>query len=103
MALNSVQASTPDAVFGIVLLASDRNLVAFNRVNGFAGEIEFDPGPPPIVVGGGIGVIFESSRNLILANVVDSDPGNDLFWDETGTGNRWRFNRCDTSEPDGLC
>ena len=98
---NDVQASTPAAAFGILLLAAERNVVAFNRVEGFAGEMEIDPGPPPILVGGGIGVILESSRNLILRNVVDSDP--DLFWDETGSGNRWIRNRCDTSQPPGLC
>jgi CSLREA domain-containing protein len=90
---NVVKASSPGSAVGILLYDSDRNLVTFNRVDGFAGEI---PG-----LGGGIGVIFGSSNNLILGNVVDSEP--DLFWDETGSGNRWGRNWCDTSVPDGLC
>ena len=97
---NRVEASTPDAVFGIALFAAERSHVSDNRVNGFAGELEIEPG---VLIGGGIGVISESSNNLIHRNVVDSDPGNDLFWDETGTGNAWAANICDKSSPDGLC
>jgi len=91
---NVVEAATPDAVFGIVLFAAERNRVAFNQVSGFEGEIEG-------IGGGGIGVLFGSSYNHIQHNVVDSEP--DLFWDETGTKNRWTGNICDTSVPLGLC
>ena len=35
--------------------------------------------------------------NVVLHN----DP--DLFWDGSGSGNRFRHNRCRTSDPAGLC
>jgi hypothetical protein len=91
---NVVRATTPDAAFGIVLLSAEQNLVAFNRVVGFEGEI-------PDLGGGGIAVIQDSSNNVILGNFVQSNP--DLFGDETGRRNRWIANACDTSAPDGLC
>ena len=42
------------------------------------------------------------TNNLIKGNVVlHNDP--DLFWDGSGSGNRFRHNRCRTSDPAGLC
>lgn len=92
---NFVHASAPDAAFGILLVSAERTLVAVNLITGFEGSI------PDIGSGGGIGVVQESSRNVILANVVQSEP--DLFWDESGNHNRWLGNVCDTSVPPGLC
>lgn len=91
---NYVHASTPDAAFGILLAGANRNLVSLNLVFGFEGAI-------PDLGGGGIGVVQESSKNLIVANLVSSSP--DLFWDQTGTGNHWIANVCNTSDPPGLC
>jgi hypothetical protein len=35
--------------------------------------------------------------NTILGN----EP--DIFWDESGSGNRFKPNNCETSVPGGLC
>ena len=46
-------------------------------------------GPPP-------------SDNVVRGNtILANDP--DIAWDETGTGNVFRRNRCETSTPPNLC
>jgi hypothetical protein len=40
--------------------------------------------------------------NTVIGNtILRNEP--DIFWDETGTGNRLTPNNCETSEPEGLC
>jgi len=42
------------------------------------------------------------TNNSVFGNVLrDNDP--DLFWDETGSGNTFVGNDCETSDPEGLC
>src|SRR5215217_5810622 len=42
------------------------------------------------------------TNNSVFGNVLrDNDP--DLFWDESGSGNTFVGNDCETSDPEGLC
>ena len=51
----------------------------------------------------GIAVTDGSSNNLIAWNLVTGSGLFDLYWDQTGTGNVWSHNICQTSSPSGLC
>jgi hypothetical protein len=42
-------------------------------------------------------------QQLGFENVITDSGEYDLLWDETSDGNRWINNRCDTSNPVGLC
>jgi len=85
---NIVQASVIGSGIGIDITGSDRNRLEGNQVAGFSI---------------GVAVQAESSFNTIRRNVIGVTSVADLFWDETGTGNRWIRNECDTSLPAGLC
>ena len=85
---NRVQASVAGFGIGISLFGSDLNQVKSNDVVGFSL---------------GIALQAESNFNTIRRNVVGVTSDADLFWDGTGTGNRWIRNECDTSLPAGLC
>jgi hypothetical protein len=40
--------------------------------------------------------------NTVTGNtILRNEP--DIFWDETGSGNRFEPNNCETSVPGGLC
>jgi parallel beta-helix repeat protein len=39
----------------------------------------------------------------VRKNVAFGNGPVDIFWDQTGTGNVFQKNRCETSDPDGLC
>jgi hypothetical protein len=42
------------------------------------------------------------TNNSVFGNVIlNNEP--DLFWDETGSGNTFVANDCETSDPEGLC
>jgi hypothetical protein len=88
---------------GIGLLGAIRNVVQGNIVNGNrpAGPAAF---PGGIVVGssadfGG----SNSAHNLIVANRLRHNKPADILWDGKGKGNRFKRNRCSTSQPGGLC
>ena len=85
---NIVQASVVGSGIGINITGSDRNRLQGNHVAGFSI---------------GVAVQAESNFNTIRRNVIGVTSVADLFWDETGTGNRWIRNECDTSLPPGLC
>jgi len=51
----------------------------------------------------GIQVLGQSSNNLIAGNLIRNSGSFDLYWDQTGTGNVWQRNFCQTSSPPGLC
>jgi hypothetical protein len=51
----------------------------------------------------GIAVTSGSSNNVVAWNFVKNSGLDDLYWDETGTGNVWAHNACATSDPPGLC
>jgi hypothetical protein len=46
---------------------------------------------------------FAPSGNTVRRNVAFKNRPFDLFWDGTGTGVRFKGNRCATSQPEGLC
>jgi nitrous oxidase accessory protein NosD len=85
---------------GIAIAGAHDNRVTGNRITGNvpSGPTEFS---------GGVAVVTDflgaaPNNNLVQGNVVlGNDP--DLFWDGTGSGNRFRHNRCRTSDPAGLC
>jgi parallel beta-helix repeat protein len=69
-------------------------------------EISGNVASGPTVFEGGVVVVTSGERpptnNFVLGNVLrDNEP--DLFWDETGSGNRFVDNDCETSEPPDLC
>jgi nitrous oxidase accessory protein NosD len=79
---------------GVALIESTDTAVVANRIvrNRATGQSAFV---------GGV-VIEESSDSRVKHNVVlHNDP--DLAWDETGTGNVFRANVCETSAPASLC
>ena len=85
---------------GIAIAGAHDNRVIGNLILGNVppGETAFS---------GGVAVVRDflgaaPTNNLIKGNVVlHNDP--DLFWDGSGSGNRFRHNRCRTSDPAGLC
>jgi nitrous oxidase accessory protein NosD len=85
---------------GIAIAGAHDDRVNGNRIIGNvpSGETEFS---------GGVAVVTDflgrpPRNNLVQGNVVLRNQP-DLFWDGTGSGNRFRHNRCQTSDPDGLC
>jgi parallel beta-helix repeat protein len=50
----------------------------------------------------GISLCSGSSHNLITQNHVNGSGTYDLHWDESGTGNQWEENDCETSYPGPL-
>jgi Right handed beta helix region len=85
---------------GIAITGAHDNRVTGNRItdNVPSGPTEFS---------GGVAVVKDflgapPENNLVQGNVVlRNDP--DLFWDGSGSGNRFRHNRCRTSDPASLC
>ena len=51
----------------------------------------------------GIALTNGSSDSVVAHNFVTGSGEYDLYWDETGTGNVWFGNVCQTSSPPGLC
>lgn len=51
----------------------------------------------------GIWVFGGSSDTVVAHNLVTGSALYDLYWDQTGTGNQWIGNICQTSSPSGLC
>jgi parallel beta-helix repeat protein len=51
----------------------------------------------------GIALTQGSSDNVIAGNLIMNSGKFDLYWDQTGTGNVWKADVCQTSSPPGLC
>lgn len=51
----------------------------------------------------GIALQNDSTDISVSRNVITESGEYDLLWDETGDGNQWSRNRCETSSPAGLC
>ena len=89
---------------GIVLFGARGNLVRFNTVVGNR------PADPSAIAPGGI-VLASSApfggsaaaNNRIRQNSAFRNEPADIVWDGDGGGNRFFRNRCDTSQPGGLC
>jgi len=85
---------------GIAIAGAHDNRVTGNLITG-------NVPPGPTAFSGGVAVVRDflgavPNNNLIKGNVVLRNQP-DLFWDGTGSGNRFRHNRCRTSDPAGLC
>jgi nitrous oxidase accessory protein NosD len=92
----------PASGIGIALAGARDITVRGNVVTGNR------PSGPSIATGGvvvfGLAAIGgpDPTGNLVQGNQLrDNDP--DLFYDGSGSGNRWFANSCQTSVPDGLC
>lgn len=83
------------AVFGGISNSINGNLIIGNVPSG---ETAFSGG---IVLNTGIGGTPPADNKVRGNRVLQNDP--DIFWDETGSGNSFQGNRCDTSSPAGLC
>jgi nitrous oxidase accessory protein NosD len=89
---------------GIVLLGARGNLVRNNTVVGNR------PADPSAIAPGGIVLISSvpfggttAANNRIRRNWAFRNEPADIAWDGDGAGNRFFRNRCDTSQPGGLC
>jgi parallel beta-helix repeat protein len=88
---------------GIALLGASRMEVSTNHLWG-----NVPSGPTPI--SGGVvvatdpnfGVTAKPNNNTVSANHFGRNKP-DIFWDKSGTGNRFVANLCDTSVPSSLC
>ena len=100
MACPAAEGSPPVSGAGIVLFGASGNTFVGNLITGNrpTGETVANGG---VVVSTG----FEGpppSDNVVRGNtILANDP--DIAWDETGTGNVFRRNRCETSTPPNLC
>jgi parallel beta-helix repeat protein len=76
------------------------------RANHLSGNV---PSGPTAVSGGvvvGVDPLFGGTTKPRNNSIVANDFGRnkpDIFFDKSGTGNRFRANNCDTSIPGGLC
>jgi hypothetical protein len=85
---------------GVALLGATGVTLHGNQITGNV------PSGPSAVQGGVVVVSGDAGTpptdNVVRGNVIlRNDP--DLFWDQTGTGNVFAPNVCDTSVPPGLC
>jgi hypothetical protein len=96
--------------FGIVGVFSPRLHVVGNDVRGgaVAGVLLLEQHEGALVernrvADAGVGVLVEASDGVVVrANRLERN-GLDLVWDGAGAGNVFDGNRCETSEPPGLC
>lgn len=87
---------------GILLLGATQTLVVDNNVAGNSGK-QFNSGG--IVVLSAHALTHGSNPNFdtIARNTAFRNHPADLRWDGTGTGVRFKANRCGTSVPSGFC
>jgi parallel beta helix pectate lyase-like protein len=94
----------PISGIGILLLGADETLVKQNRV--FGNE---PSGPSPLGSGG---ILLVSgvpagggtpTDNRMVNNTARGNTPFDIFWDGSGSGNLFRNNHCDLSDPDWIC
>jgi nitrous oxidase accessory protein NosD len=88
---------------GILLLGAADNDISGNLVLGNRGSEELGGGIVLVTGGEPGGEQFAPSGNTVRRNVAFKNQPFDLFWDGTGTGVRFKGNRCATSQPEGLC
>ena len=93
----------PFSGIGIGILGDHTTKVEDNRVENNT------PGGPsvcrPVASSSSTRPASVARRRPTTASRTTASPGNqpDIFWDGTGTGNKIKENRCDTSNPAGLC
>jgi hypothetical protein len=85
---------------GIALLGAQGMEIKGNRVFGNvpSGPTGFSGG---VVAISGFGGTPPTDNTVVGNTILRNEP--DIFWDETGTGNRFEPNNCETSVPEGLC
>ena len=88
---------------GIALLGASGMEVTANHLSGNV------PSGPTAVSGGVVvaadpyfGVTAKPQNNSVVGNHFGRNKP-DIFWDESGSGNRFRANDCNTSVPNSLC
>ncbi len=94
-----------------VQLVSGPGIVARNEIRGSVDGVVLDNTLGVVVLGNevqnsgqyGIAVTDGASNSMALRNVITNSGVDDLYWDQTGTGNVWVGDSCQTSEPPGLC
>lgn len=88
---------------GIVIAGADRVGVWRNKVLGHeaSGPSAFTGGI--VVVSSATAGGDDPSNNRIIRNTAFRNEPFDVFWDESGTGNRFRANRYATSDPEWIC
>jgi len=85
---------------GIALVGAHDSRVAHNHITG-------NVPTGPTAFSGGVAVVTDflgtpPKDNRVVGNLLRrNDP--DLFWDGSGSGNVFRGNNCNTSDPAGLC
>ena len=89
---------------GIGVLGAKKSIVKHNSV------LSNRPSQPGAPFAGGIVVASTkplggsvASKNRVLENHVLKNKPADIRWDGQGNGNKFRKNRCNTSQPNGLC
>jgi len=88
----------PTAIMGNTILGADYGIWLDGAVNTHVtGNVIKDS------VQYGIALTNGASDNSVAYNLVKGSGVDDLFWDETGTGNVWFGDACQTSSPPGLC
>ena len=88
---------------GILLFGAADNDISGNLVLGNRGSEELGGGIVLVTGGEPGGEQLEPSGNTVRRNVAFKNQPFDIFWDGTGTGVRFKGNRCATSQPEGLC
>jgi parallel beta helix pectate lyase-like protein len=85
---------------GIALLGARGMEIKGNQVLGNApsGPSAFSGG---VVVTSGFGGTPPTDNTIVGNKILRNEP--DIFWDESGSGNRLTPNNCETSKPEGLC
>jgi nitrous oxidase accessory protein NosD len=85
---------------GVALLGATGMKITGNLITGNvpSADTEFSGG---ILVASGPGGTAPAGNQIHGNRILRNDP--DLVWDETGAGNSFRGNRCQTSTPAGLC
>jgi hypothetical protein len=87
---------------GVAIAGGADNTLVGNRIvdNMPSGDVDFAGGV--VVLDAGEPGANPPSGNVVRSNVIlDNQP--DILWDGSGDGNLFRHNRCQTSDPDGLC
>jgi nitrous oxidase accessory protein NosD len=85
---------------GIAILGAQGMKVQGNHVldNASSEPSAFSGG---VVIISGFGGTPPTDNSVIGNTILRNEP--DIFWDETGSGNRFEPNNCETSVPEGLC
>ena len=89
-----VESSTGVVVSGNVIKDSGQWGIAVTNGTSFWGSI---------LGAWGYDTTAGSSSTFVAHNAIRNSGVVDLYWDQNGTGNVWTRNRCQTSDPLGLC